>query len=166
LTFVQRIANAWLKLDSPVLLHAVAYALVRAKLIIAASLAFCFGVVMIGCKKEEPKARADPYSSDGVVRKIMEQGALLNDAVKAKDFASIDKQAYYLQGMIKALQSKLDAAARQRLAGYFDEVLKAAEELDHAAGRRHEAATSASMDKLQGLLKDLEMQVQGTKQGG
>ena len=66
------------------LLHAVAYALVRAKLIIAASLAFCFGVVIIGCKKAEPKAPADPYSSDGVVRKIMEQGALLKDAVKAK----------------------------------------------------------------------------------
>src|SRR6266487_6931135 len=136
----------------------------RAKLIIVVSLAFCLGaLVTIGCKKAEQKAPADPYSSDGVMRKIVEQSAVLRDAVKAKDFPSIDKQAYYLQGMIKALQSRLDAGERQRLAGYFDEVLKAAEELDHAAGRRHEAATSASKDKLQGLLKDLEMQVQGTK---
>jgi hypothetical protein len=139
----------------------------RAKLIIAFSLAFCLGALWsIGCKKAEQKAAADPYSSEGVLRKVMEQGALLSDAVKAKDFPSIDKQAYYLQGMIKALQSKLDAGERERLAGYFDEVLRAAEELDHAAGRRHEAATMASMEKLQGLLKDLAKHVQGTKQGG
>ena len=129
------------------------------------ALAGC-GLTLAGCKKADTKPQADPYSSDGVVRKVMEQGVLLGDAVKAKDFPSIDKQAYYLQGMIKALQSKLDAGQQQRLAGYFDEVIKVAEELDHAAGRRHEAATVASMAKLQGLLNDLEKQVQATKAGG
>jgi len=138
----------------------------RIKLTIVASVALAVcGVTLAGCKKAEQKPPADPYSSDVVVRKIAEQGALLNDAVKQKDFAAIDNQAYYLQGMVKALYSKLDAEQKQRSGSFLDEVIKVAEELDHAAGRRHEGATVASMEKLQGLLKELEKQFPGTKQG-
>ena len=81
---------------------------VQLKIVASVALAVC-GVTLAGCQKADTKPQADPYSSDGVVRKIVEQGVLLSDAVKAKDFPSIDTQAYYLQGMVKALQSKLDA---------------------------------------------------------
>ena len=49
---------------------------------------------------------------------------------------------------------------------FFDEVFKVAEELDHAAGRRHEEAVVASNEKLQGLLKDVEKKFQGPKPAG
>src|SRR5262249_14725707 len=83
-----------------------------------------------------------------------------------RDFGSIDTQAYYLQGMIKALAAKLDAKKKQRSASFFDEVIKVAEGLDHAAGRRHEEATVASNEKLQGLLKEVEKPFQRPKHGG
>jgi len=124
------------------------------------------GLTLAGCQKSEQKPQGDPLSSDIVAGKIAEQGALLNAAVKQRDFASIDKQAYYLQGMIKALALKLDAEQKQRSGRFFDEVIRVAEELDHAAGRRHGEATAASNEKLQGLLKELEKQFPGTKHDG
>lgn len=133
---------------------------------VACAVLAVFGLSLAGCKKADPMPQGDPFSSNIVARKIAEEGALLNDSVKQRDFASIDKQAYYLQGMIKALSSKLDAEQKQRTASFFDEMIKVAEELDHAAGRRHEEATVASNEKLQGMLKELEKQFQGTKQGG
>lgn len=129
------------------------------------SLAF-FGLTWAGCKKADEKPQGDPFSSDNVFHKIAKQGALLNESVKQRDFGSIDTQAYYLQGMIKALGTKLDAEQKQRSASFFNEIIKVAEELDHAAGRRHEEATVASNEKLQNLLKELEKQVQGPKPSG
>jgi hypothetical protein len=105
----------------------------------------------------------DPDSAVATVQKIMEQGVLLTDAVKRKDFATVDDQAYYLQGLTKALDSRLDAEQKQRLKAILDEVGRVAEELDHSAGRRHQEATEASMQKLQAVLKEFEAQFKAEK---
>jgi len=44
------------------------------------------------------------------------------------------------------------------LKAILDEVGRVAEELDHSAGRRHQEATEASMQKLQAVLKEFEAQ--------
>jgi len=89
----------------------------------------------------------------------------LSDAVKRKDFASVDDQAFFLQGLTKALHSRLDAERQQTLKGILDEVARVAEELDHSAGRRHQEATEASMQKLQEVLKEFEAQFKAGKKG-
>jgi hypothetical protein len=116
-----------------------------------------------GCKKANPPVQIDPDSAVGTVQKIMEQGVLLSDAVKRKDFATVDEQAFYLQGLAKALYSRLDAEQNQRLKAILDEVARVAEELDHSAGRRHQEATEASMQKLQAVLNEFEAQFKAEK---
>jgi len=118
---------------------------------------------LAGCKKAKPAVQIDPDSAAGTVQKIMEQGVLLSDAVKRKDFATVDDQAYYLQGLTKALDSRLDAEQKQRLKAILEEVGRVAEELDHSAGRRHQEATETSMQKLQSVLKVFEAQFKAEK---
>jgi len=120
-------------------------------------------LVLTCCKKAKPAVQIDPDSAAGTVQKIMEQGVLLSDAVKRKDFATVDDQAYYLQGLTKALDSRLDAEQKQRLKAILDEVARVAEELDHSAGRRHQEATEASMQKLQAVLQEFEAQFKAEK---
>ena len=120
-------------------------------------------LVLTCCKKANRSVQIDPDSAAGTVQKIMEQGVLLSDAVKRKDFATVDDQAYYLQGLTKALDSRLDAEQKQRLKAILDEVARVAEELDHSAGRRHQEATEASMQKLQAVLQEFEAQFKAEK---
>jgi hypothetical protein len=122
-------------------------------------------LLLAACRKANPPAKIDPDSADATVQKIMEQGGLLSDAVKRKDFASVDDQAFFLQGLTKALHSRLDAERQQTLKGILDEVARVAEELDHSAGRRHQEATEASMQKLQEVLKEFEAQFKAGKKG-
>src|SRR6058998_2156597 len=114
-------------------------------------------LVLAGCRKANRPVPIDPDSADGTVQKIMEQGVLLSDAVKKKDFATVDDQAYFLQGLTKALYLRLDPEQKQRLKASLDEVARVAEELDHSAGRRHLEASEASMEKLQAVLKEFEV---------
>ena len=118
-----------------------------------------------GCKKANRPVQIEPHSAEGTVQKIMELGGLLSDAVKRKDFATVDEQAFYLQGLTKALYSRLDAEQNQRLKAILDEVARVAEELDHSAGRRHQEATEASMQKLQAVLNEFEAQFKAEKKG-
>ena len=120
-------------------------------------------LVLAGCKKANRAATIDPDSADATVQKIMEQGVLLGDVVKKKDFATVDDQAYFLQGLTKALYLRLDAEQKAKLKTSLDEVARVAEELDHSAGRRHQEATEASMEKLQAVLKEFEAQFKADK---
>ena len=135
--------------------------IMRSKLLMVASLALAVsGVGLVGCKKKAAQnSRLDPHSSEGLMQQVVVQGNMLREGVKAKEFAYVDNRAHYLQGVVKALYSSLDAEKKQRLESLFNEVIKVAEELDHAAGRRHEGATVASMEKLDGLLKELQAQL-------
>jgi hypothetical protein len=118
------------------------------------------GLCVVGCnKKAEEKPKLDPHSTEAVKLQVMALGAVLREGVNGKDFAYVADRAYYLQGVAKALHSKLDAGEQQRLGGVFNNLIRAAAELDHAAGRRHEGATVASMEKVEGLLKELEAQL-------
>ncbi len=134
----------------------------RAQLLTCLGLAVA-ALVLAACRKANPPAAINPDSADGTVQKIMEQGVLLGDAVKKKDFATVDDQAYFLQGLIKALYLRLDAEQQQKLKTILDEVARVAEELDHSAGRRHLEATEASMEKLQAVLKEFESQFRERK---
>jgi len=129
------------------------------RLIVAGLALIICGPSLVGCKKAEQKAKVDPHSPEAVMRQIVELVPVLKEEVRAKDFASVNDRAYYLQGVAKALYAKLDAGEQQRLGRVFNDVTRVAEELDHAAGRRHEGATIASMEKLEGLLKELEAQL-------
>ncbi len=120
-------------------------------------------LALTSCKKANRPAPINPDSADGTVQKIMEQGVLLSDAVKKKDFATVDDQAYFLQGLTRALYLRLDAEQKEKLKTILDEVAQVAEELDHSAGRRHQEATEASMEKLQAVLKEFEAQFKTEK---
>ena len=120
------------------------------------------GLVLTACKKAQQPARVDPHSPQAALQTIMVQGSLLNDAAKRKDFLFIHDNMYYLQSLTKALQSKLDAGEKERLGNLFEELAKVTNELDHSAGRRHEEATQASMQRLQEVLKNLETQFKAT----
>jgi hypothetical protein len=142
----------------------VAIVIMRVNLLIVTGLAVAgFGLGLVGCKKAEQKSKIDPHSPEAVLRQVVDLGAVLKEGVRAKDFAYVNDRAYYLQGMAKALYAKLDAGEQQRLGRVFNDVTRVAEELDHAAGRRHEGATVASMEKLEGLLKELEAQFGTTR---
>src|SRR5438128_2797338 len=107
------------------------------------TLAMC-GAGLVGCKKANGGAAvADRHSPEAVMQTMMEQATVLDEGVKRKDFAKVDEQAYYLQGVAKALYASLAPEQQGRLDGLFNEVTRTAEELDHAAGRRHEEATVA-----------------------
>lgn len=131
----------------------------RGKLWIFAGLVLLVGGwALMGCKKPAAPARLDPHSNEGLMQAIADQGALLREGVRAKDYNYVDDRAFYLQGLAKALRDKLDPERKQRLTPLFNEVIRVAEELDHAAGRRHEPATVAMMEKLDSLLKELQAQ--------
>ncbi len=121
------------------------------------------GLTLAACKKAQQPARVDPHSPEAALQTIRVQGGWLNDAVQRKDFQFIHDNMYYLQTLTKALQSKLDAGEKERLGSIFDELAKVTNELDHSAGRRHEEATQAGMQKLQEILKDLETQFNARK---
>ena len=127
--------------------------------IVAGLAAASGGLWLVGCTKSEPKPKLDPHSPEALVQQILDLGRVLQEGVRVKDFAYVNDRAFYLQGLAKALFAGLDAERQRRLARLFNDVTRAAEELDHAAGRRHEGATVASMEKLEGLLKELEGQL-------
>lgn len=137
----------------------------RVNLLILVGLAVAGGLGGTGCKQSEQKAHIDPHSPEAVLRQMMDLGGVLREGVRVKDFAYVDDRAFYLQGLARALFKKLDGAQQQRLSRLFDEVIRVSEELDHAAGRRHEAAVVASFEKLERLLKDLETQFAGAANG-
>src|SRR5207253_10266984 len=66
-------------------------------------------------KKSANQARLDPHSSEGLIQQVSQQEGLLRAAVKARDFTYIDERAYYLQGVLKALNSTLDPQKKQQL---------------------------------------------------
>jgi hypothetical protein len=139
----------------------------REKLLICGSLALlAFGITFVGCGKREAKQpKIDPHSAEGLVVQIMALNGVLQEGVKAKDYSYVDDRAYYLQGVVQALEGKLDPGKKQQLSGLCVEIRRVAEELDHAAGRKHDVATTSSMAKLDGLLQDLNKQYhQGIKQ--
>ena len=132
----------------------------RFSLLIVAGLAVAVcGFCLAGCRKAEQKPKLDPHSPEALVRQIMDLGTVLKEGVRVKDYAYVNDRAFYLQGLAKALNAKLDAGQKQRLDRLFNDVTRVAEELDHAAGRRHEGATIASMEKLEGLLNELDAQL-------
>jgi hypothetical protein len=138
----------------------------RETLLICGSLALlALTIAFGGCKKAEQKVQVDPHSVEGLVNQIMALNGYLQEGVKQKDYSYVDNRAYYLHGVVKALEEKLDAEKKQQLGGLCKEIMLAAEELDHAAGRKHEVATISSMAKLDGLLQNLNKQFgQGIKQ--
>jgi hypothetical protein len=137
----------------------------RVKLLIFAEVALMVGLATVGCKKPAQQSKVDPHSPDGLVEALVRQGTLLREGVRSKDYSYVDDRAYYLQGIAKALQAKLNPEQRQRLDPLFNDVIRVAEELDHAAGRHHEGAVNASMDKLEALLKELQVKY-GSKTTG
>jgi hypothetical protein len=138
----------------------------RLKLLIFAEVALIVcGLALVGCKKPAQKSLFDPHSPEGLVQTILGQRDLLREGVRSKDYSYVDHHAYYLQGVAKALYAKLDPERKQQLGKLFNDVFLVAEELDHAAGRKHEPAVVASMAKLEGLLKELEAQFQAKTQG-
>ena len=131
----------------------------RGKLwIFAAVVLLAGGWALLGCKKSAPPPRLDPHSSEGLLKAITDHGDLLREGVRAKDWNYVDDRAFNLQGLAKALLNTLEPERKQRLTPLFNEVIRVAEELDHAAGRRHEAASIASFEKLDSLLKQLQAQ--------
>jgi hypothetical protein len=128
----------------------------------AFSVALAAGLA-VGCKEAKQSVKSDPHSPQAAMRAIMEQGDLLNDAMKRKDFQFIHDNMYYLQSLAKALYGKLEAEQKERLKARFDELTSVTDELDHAAGRRHGEATQATMKRLLELLKDLDGQFRTEK---
>ena len=135
----------------------------REKLVALCGFGLAVALGLAGCRKASPPVQINPDSAENTVKKIMDQGVLLSDSVKRKDFAKVDEQAYFLHGLTQALYSRLDAEQKQNLKAGLDEVARVAEELDHSAGRRHEEATEASMQKLQAALKEFETQFKAGK---
>lgn len=118
---------------------------------------------LTGCKEAKPPAKIDPHSPQAALQQMLEQGTLLNDAMKRKDFQFIHDNMYYLQSLAKALQGKLPAEEKERLKPLFDELARVTDQLDHSAGRRHGEATQSTMQRLQELLKDLASQFNAEK---
>src|SRR5262245_22607393 len=77
-----------------------------------------------GCKEAKTPPKSDPHSSQAVLQQILQQGNLLNDAMKRKDFQFIHDNMYYLQSLAKAFQGKLLAEEKERLKPLFDELAK------------------------------------------
>ena len=136
----------------------------RGKLLILAQLCLLVGsVALVGCKKaKEPPI--DPHSPKGVMKAMQDQGRLLNDALNRQDFAYIHDYAYYFNGLTQALYSRLDDENRQKYKAPLEELVKLGNQLDHSAGRKHAEATTASMKRLQEILKELDKDFQSFKQ--
>ncbi|PYI87391.1 MAG: hypothetical protein DME26_06280 [Verrucomicrobia bacterium] len=136
----------------------------RAKILVIVGVGLAMTAMLgNGCKKARPSVKIDPHSPEATIQQILLQGGLLNDAVKRKDFQYIHDNMYYLQSLAKALDAKLEVEQKERLHGLLDELAKVTNELDHSAGRRHEEATQAGMQKLQEVLRELETQFRAEK---
>jgi len=58
---------------------------------------------LAGCKKANPPVQIDPDSAVSDGAKIMEQRSPVDRRSEKEGFATVDDQAYYLQGLTKAL---------------------------------------------------------------
>ena len=131
----------------------------RVNLVVVAGFAVAIcGLCGLGCKKAEQKPKIDPHSVAGTLQAMEQQTKLFNDALLRKDFAYIHDYAYYFNGLVLAMHSRLDDAQKQRLRGSLEELGKVTNELDHSAGRRHAEATTATMQHLQAILGELGKQ--------
>jgi hypothetical protein len=138
----------------------------RGKLLILAQVCFLVGgLALVGCKKSNEPAAVDPHSPKGIMKVLQQQGRLLNDALARQDFKYIHDYAYYFTGLTQALYSALDEENRQKFKAPLEELVKIGNALDHSAGRRHAEATTASMERLQVVLKELDKEFQTIKQG-
>ena len=136
----------------------------RVKLLILAQVCFLVGgLALVGCRKSKEPA-IDPHSPKGVMKAMQDQGRLLNDALARQDFQYIHDYAYYFNGLTQALYSRLDDANRQKFKAPLEELVKLGNQLDHSAGRKHAEATTASMQRLQEILKELDKEFQTFKQ--
>jgi hypothetical protein len=134
--------------------------MLRVNLVIVASFAVAIcGLCGLGCKKAEQKPKTDPHSAAGILQAMEQQVKLFNDALLRKDFAYIHDYAYYFNGMIPAMHSRLDDAQKQRLRGSLEELSKLTNELDHSAGRRHAEATTATMQRVQVILGEMAKEI-------
>ena len=139
----------------------------RVNLVIGVCLALVGGgLCLVGCQKAKGPAPPDPHSAEGVLHQLQQQGRLLNDALARKDFAYIHDYAYYFTGLAQALFTKLNDEQKQRLRPAVEQLVSLSQQLDNSAGRRHAEATEATLQRLQAVLKDVDQQLQGTKQGG
>ena len=125
------------------------------RLIVAGLALVVCDLCLVGCKKAEQKPKIDPHSAVGILQAMEQQTKLFNDALLRKDFGYLHDYAYYFNGLVLAMHSRLDDAQKQRLRGSLEELGKLTNELDHSAGRRHAEATTATLQRLQVILGEL-----------
>ncbi|MEW6160765.1 MAG: hypothetical protein AB1813_25330 [Verrucomicrobiota bacterium] len=114
--------------------------------------AFC-----AGCSKKIPEPDlAYHHSAQGVNDKIQEIQPLLEEALGKSDFQFIHDYMFYLQGLLSALEPKLEGAQKERLDPVLKELIRLSHDLDATAGRRDEAATRTLLTRLFDHLKTLQ----------
>lgn len=117
------------------------------------------GLLGAGCKKKDPGADISyHHSAEGTHEKMQEMKKKLTDALGEKNLEAIHDQMYYLQGLAKALSSKLEGEKKQRVDAVLKELAKIADEIDNSAGRGNLAATEANLQKLLAEMEGLAAQ--------
>jgi hypothetical protein len=119
----------------------------------------CAGFVGAGCKKKGPEQDiAYAQSAEGTHERIQELRGILNDALEKKNLELIHDDMYYLEGLCRALSSRLDGEKKEQVDAILKDLTKIADEIDNSAGRGNQAATEANLQKLMEKLKTLEDQ--------
>ena len=138
----------------------------KTKVLLAIGLcAIIIGLIITFHKKTKPAA-IDPsfyHTPEGVVFTIREQQTLLNEAAKKKDLRYIHDHMYYLETLADALSRKLSREKKEQVTAVLAEFKRAAEEIDHWAGRKNQEATEAGLQKLAEVVKELDAQLPARK---
>ena len=122
-------------------------------------------LALAGCKKARPPAPAS-HSAEALLLRLNDQAQLLNEALARKDYQYIHDYGSYFTSLAQALFSRLNNQQKQRLSGALEDLIDLSGQLDRAAGGGHPAATDATVQHLQAVLKDIEKQFREIKSTG
>jgi hypothetical protein len=146
--------------------HALAHGSMRNRLMVfGLAFAVC-GLSEIGCKKAKSPTQPEPHSADALLLRLQDQSQLFNEAIARKDYQYLHDYGSYFNSLAQSLLSRLNDQQKQRLQGSVDELIVLSNQLDLAAGGHHQAATEATVQRVQAVLKNIDMQFRAIKNGG
>lgn len=110
--------------------------------------------------KAEPSVLEDPafyHTAQGAHYRINELREVLSSALESDELHIIHDRMYYLEGLLDAFWKKLDSGEKEQVRELLKQLKQVAGQLDGFAGKGYVKATKTSLEKLFGLMDELDI---------
>lgn len=122
------------------------------------------GLLLSGCKKSAESSKPAPHSVDAVMEALVVHSNMLTEAAKRKDYRYVHDYAFYLKKLVQALYSKIELDQQEQIKNLCGEIVRVSDQLDASSARKLEEPIVAGTQRLQEIMKEIEVKLKNPKQ--